>query len=356
MIADKYAILLDKLDGKRLTDKQNSEFWFDRYGISLKTGMQILKDHHFLEITNDPKLALPTYRVPELKDMLRQLDLKISGNKKELIERLLKDADPIKLSQLISVQVYKCTSKGNEFLQKNNYLLSAVLDSNFYLPTNEIIKFHQDNPQLSDDEIMIEFLKKHLEKETQSNEGNAIYYLNQLIEAYKKQQKYVEAMKYELISLYLRLSGRARNLHLSDLIEIYGIESLNDNRFLPESWEIESLTNLIDASENTQDIIPEIINSASKKYPFSDPMFDADEISEIITDCINDNTDELEELIQNKISNHHQRYTENDINDDDTQKIDQFNSAKVTRASKNSGCLLLFCVLGVGIPFLISII
>lgn len=74
----------------------------------------------YLDIKSNFDVSLFYLKVPELKEILREYKLKLSGNKPELIERIKTNIDEnaIKLPQ-----VYVPTSKGNKIIGETEYIL-----------------------------------------------------------------------------------------------------------------------------------------------------------------------------------------------------------------------------------------
>lgn len=61
----------------------------------------------------------------ELKEVLKLEDLKVSGNKQELVERVLGNIDTDLLEKKLSKRKYMLTDKGNKLLEKNKRLFMS---------------------------------------------------------------------------------------------------------------------------------------------------------------------------------------------------------------------------------------
>ena len=61
----------------------------------------------------------------ELKEILKSKDLKISGNKQELVERVLGNIDADLLEEKFNKGKYKLTNKGNKIIEKNKRLFMS---------------------------------------------------------------------------------------------------------------------------------------------------------------------------------------------------------------------------------------
>ena len=74
--------------------------------------------------------------IKKLKELLKKHNLKVSGNKSELIERLIKSTDRQILKSSFSKSYYKNTELGNEELRENEYISyihrNKIMDLNIW--------------------------------------------------------------------------------------------------------------------------------------------------------------------------------------------------------------------------------
>lgn len=87
--------------------------------------MKIIDDlisNNYIYKTNSPNIALYYLKVVELKDILRDNKLKLSGNKADLIDRLLKSLDDNSFKKVKLPYIYKPTSLGNRTLEETDYI------------------------------------------------------------------------------------------------------------------------------------------------------------------------------------------------------------------------------------------
>ena len=78
---------------------------------------QGLKDGFIEEIAN-----INCFTMNEIKDVLRKYDLKVSGRKNELINRIHENLTPEQAKEEFPVTSYVITKKGQDFIKDNNYV------------------------------------------------------------------------------------------------------------------------------------------------------------------------------------------------------------------------------------------
>ena len=86
-----------------------------------KLQKQALEDE-FIQLAS-PLVAAKDSKVSELKDILKAHDLKVSGKKAELIERLGENLSEDELKKYFKAKNYEISSEGLEFLLKNSYII-----------------------------------------------------------------------------------------------------------------------------------------------------------------------------------------------------------------------------------------
>ena len=98
-------------------------FWYESYGIDNPNGLlQSLLDRGFIRIASS-ETVLNRLTIPELKDVLRQQNLKITGKKSDLIDRILQNVNAEFLDKLLSDKGYELTKLGELELHQNKYVL-----------------------------------------------------------------------------------------------------------------------------------------------------------------------------------------------------------------------------------------
>ena len=156
-----YTLYLEQFKKNPL--KKFSDKTARKYETTLnKLKKQALEDK-FIEIAS-PLAAAKDAKVSELKEILKKYDLKVSGKKDELIERLGENLTDDELKKYFKSKNYQISDKGLEFLENNNYILYIYNNpdvSRVFYPS-EINRIFEEK-HYSVDEIqdrLIEYLKK----------------------------------------------------------------------------------------------------------------------------------------------------------------------------------------------------
>lgn len=95
-----------------------------KYNINAQTHTKQLREQGYLEFASGADL-LNTLGVAELKEILKQYSLKVSGKKQELIERITGNTSKEDLKTRLTHQAYKATPKARELLNKYKCLTWA---------------------------------------------------------------------------------------------------------------------------------------------------------------------------------------------------------------------------------------
>lgn len=104
------------------TDHDHYAFWKHRYGITdMPTAIDELESQGFLQI-GDRSVTLEAATNAQLKDVLRQHGLKVSGKKADLVERLLESVPADELDERFPERRYQLTDLGKVAVEENEYI------------------------------------------------------------------------------------------------------------------------------------------------------------------------------------------------------------------------------------------
>lgn len=97
-------------------------FWWFEYGIrNIGQALKSLQKRGFIEFASD-KLMLKNLKLTQLKDLLRKENCSTTGNKDELVKRVLENIPKEKYNNLITHIKYTLTPLGKDELQDNEYI------------------------------------------------------------------------------------------------------------------------------------------------------------------------------------------------------------------------------------------
>lgn len=164
--------------------------------------------------------------IKELKEILKKEDLKVSGNKQELVERVLGNIDADLLEETFNKGKYILTSKGKEIIEKNKRLFMsdrekageefAELTDGEY---SQLQIFHKVNEykRLKHNELSFEkgykkndilwsiYNKQSLEYLNRKNYVMASVVYSNMYELLYKEKRYEKALDFLICCLYMRV-------------------------------------------------------------------------------------------------------------------------------------------------------
>lgn len=168
---------LEKLYSKKVSSKYSPKFKFayvlylneikkkpskelpeDKYLQLYDTRVSKLKkqalEDNYIEYGN-PLIAAESATVKEIKDVLKEHDLKVSGKKEDLIERLGQNLSEEDLKKAFPKKVLSISDKGNEFIEKNRYVLyyDKTTPLRTHMEVDEYDSIFEDADDLSDENI-----------------------------------------------------------------------------------------------------------------------------------------------------------------------------------------------------------
>lgn len=111
-----YVIFLDSY-GRGFPKVVESEYKITENDLNT----QAIKDEFVCEAS--PLISAQKFKVSDLKEILRNHGLKVSGKKNELIERLGDNLSIDELQEIFPEKSYELSDKGREFVDENDYIL-----------------------------------------------------------------------------------------------------------------------------------------------------------------------------------------------------------------------------------------
>lgn len=97
-------------------------FWYYEYAVeNPQKVLKSLLNKGFICMASAEE-SLKNFKLPELKEMLKELGLKQSGKKVELIQRILENADKSYIDKKVTCRNYDLTDLGRQELSENEYV------------------------------------------------------------------------------------------------------------------------------------------------------------------------------------------------------------------------------------------
>lgn len=186
--------------------------------------IDILVKADLLKLESSIEISLPKLTKPDLESILKKANLKKSGNKPVLIERIIENIDYIN-SQNINIDlptVYTPTTKGLELIEKTGYIKhfgepssiismeraqsiiinsteKNIMDKIEYIYLFEIKRLYKDKP-----------IPKYYHKIT----NNISFYFQDLADYYKSILEYEKSRKYYHLSQHISIYIDLENLKI----------------------------------------------------------------------------------------------------------------------------------------------
>ncbi|GAB4074709.1 hypothetical protein GCM10028778_22120 [Barrientosiimonas marina] len=256
-------LLIDWMDGKD-TNSNIPDYFSDRYGLDPETSVAKLREEAFMTEAGLVE-SLQSFKVPELKDILRQNELKVSGKKQELIDRLMDYLDEAVIHNYIQQKPFKRTSKGQQALDDYDYIVSAHKNESKdgIYNMGEAIKYvSQLDYQPSNSEISWALFQNALVTHYQNQDfrsyRNVYHHMAQQLQ---REEDFENALLYYLEIFIIDLSGLENGDGLESPERVQIVPGIINN--------IENLYAKLDLDkESIQDLFGQAWENVSSSLPF----------------------------------------------------------------------------------------
>jgi hypothetical protein len=176
----------------------------------IKYHQDMIQDGYLIEA--EPVEVLNSFRIPELKEMLKELNQPVSGKKALLINRILEFSGDDFLGLHCPEKLYKPSMKGLSFLEKHEDYVQVHRHKNWGVSWEEYDRYAKcDQDYLS---TMWVIFNDHLKKASLLESRNLYYCLYSVL---MEQGKRSDALEMLLKVFYLDLSG----VEVQSLLHLY---------------------------------------------------------------------------------------------------------------------------------------
>ncbi|WP_219728776.1 SAP domain-containing protein, partial [Mammaliicoccus sciuri] len=117
-----YDLLALHININRTEGNESNPNYFTDNNINVMQRLKVLQENEYLTLKTDPTYSLQKLKIPELKDILRANNLKLTGKKQDLINRILDNLQSIDSNTLNLPAVYVATDKGKDLIEKTPYV------------------------------------------------------------------------------------------------------------------------------------------------------------------------------------------------------------------------------------------
>ena len=116
-------LLLSYASKYKTVGNEYPKFWWYDYGIrDVDVALKSLKDRDFLKI-GSLKSAIENETVAVLKDILKNNNMKVSGKKAQLVQRILEELPEKELKNCFTKYTYELTDSGKTILDNEKHIL-----------------------------------------------------------------------------------------------------------------------------------------------------------------------------------------------------------------------------------------
>lgn len=315
----------------------NQKFWSTNYGYSKNTLINDLKKLSLIKFGFDIDTSLNNLKVNELKEILKDNNLKQSGNKPALIERIAENASTIKFNSFPSVIIL--TDKGKEVKDSSNHIL--FFHKNFHdFDIFTADQLSKKNPSLSSHDVILKYINTEMQKDLNDKRYSSASILSYNLANYLGENNEVDQ---ELKAITLGMAFAVlQELYYIDSSYYSAREEKYDSNIVSDHFGLRTKFRSLSSKHLLTD-------DAVKSYIYNllEPVIDENSylkvVSEIVHLAINNEDLKIDQTVKN--------YRQN-IKKRSTPKIETMKNDLVKETNKNSGCGCLFLVTLPIIPIL----
>ena len=260
-----------------------------------KLKKQAIEDE-FIEL-GSPLNAARDFKVSDLKEILKQYNLKVSGKKDELIERLGENLSDDELKKHFKSKNYQISDKGLEFLKNNGYILYVLSDkdiSKVFSPVDFSKIFEQK--EYSQNEIqdkLVVYLKGMQDKKLTRNDfGEFKIYSNAIAQILEDKGELKEALIFRFKVFLFDLNNYS-----------VVINQPEPARTRLKQKDMVKITGLLHQLSLPVDELKELLDDTYKKVLFKTVISSQDSLIYLLKIFGGENLDNISKEINEKYSN-----------------------------------------------------
>lgn len=198
-------LILHYINKNSRASELNQNFWKEKYYNDNEKSLQRLLEGGYIEYREDIFTSLNKLKVDELKNILQLEDLKTTGRKADLIDRIINTASLSNYQEYIKKERV-ITSKGSEIVNSTDFVY-LLHDYNVGYPC-DVYNCYLSNKELNKVDLIIKFVESKcvFEKEIYDYSSNHFLY-GQLAEILIKYNAKDKALYYLLKACFEYLSS-----------------------------------------------------------------------------------------------------------------------------------------------------
>lgn len=198
-------LILHYINKNSRASELNQNFWQEKYYNDNEKSLQRLLEGGYIEYREDCFTSLNKLKVDELKNILQSEDLKTTGKKEELIERIINTASLSNYQEYIKKERV-ITAKGSEIVNSTDFVY-LLHDYNIGYPC-DVYNCYLSNKELNKVDLVIKFIESKCTFEKEIHEySNHSFLYSQLAEILIKYNAKDKALYYLLKACFEYLSS-----------------------------------------------------------------------------------------------------------------------------------------------------
>ena len=183
------------------------DYWTFHYGVNTKKTAEKFVQKELIEYKKDYYVALSRLTIPQLKGIMKDYSLSVSGKKDDLIKRILENVDiDILDNQLKAKQFYILTDKGKEFLKKNELCVLNIKNKYGFTDSEILDVIDMEHPYSTNDKIWRIFQNRLLKIYKNNKLYDLKYTYFQMADFLYKEKKFSVSITYYIAYFILSLS------------------------------------------------------------------------------------------------------------------------------------------------------
>lgn len=156
-------LFLSYVDGRKSSNYDYPIYWSRDYNLDFQGALTKLFKSGYL-IFADSTYKLKSFKVTELKEILKDHNLKTTGKKADLIQRLADNLDDAEIDKLNNDDYFKVTEEGKKLLEQNKHIDYFKKRSIFDISIHTADKVIKKNPNTNHFSIALSVLEGRMDK------------------------------------------------------------------------------------------------------------------------------------------------------------------------------------------------
>lgn len=154
-------LYLHFVNGRTHDEATQYDFWHTQYSSKAEDLIESLLDEGDIYVNDDLSVTLRKLKVTELKRLLRHSGIKLSGNKGELIERIMENRHSIDLNLVNLKSIYTVKDNYKPFLDETDFI--NYFHFNGHISIYEAYDYYLTYPDKTSNEVAAGILLENIE-------------------------------------------------------------------------------------------------------------------------------------------------------------------------------------------------